>query len=599
MIDINQTADQWAEKLAALRQEMTQQNLAGFIVPMADEYQNEYVPPSARRIEYLTGFTGSAGVVVVLQDQAAFFTDSRYTLQAAAQVPAALYTLFDSAEKTPRDWLAAILPSGARFGYDAWLHAVAGVERLREALPAITLVPVIKNPLDAIWLNRPLPPAPPIVLHGVDYAGQESSSKRNKIAMELARKNIAALIISDPTSIAWLLNVRGSDVPHTPLPLSFAIMRADATVDWFVDPRKTTPALLAGLGQDIHVHAPDDFIPMLQQWGQQKSSVQLDPNLCSAAIADCLIAAGAVLVRADDPCALPRACKNTTEQNGMRDAHQRDAVALVQFFSWLAAQPAGTVSELQAEAELEACRQRQPLYCEPSFATIAGSGAHGAIVHYRATQESNRVAQAGELFLIDSGGQYRDGTTDVTRTVAIGTPTAHMREHYTRVVKGHIALAAIRFPVGTSGAELDILARQFLWQVGLDYGHGTGHGVGCYLSVHEGPQGISRRSRVVLQTGMVLSNEPGFYLAGQYGIRFENLMLVTEAAIPSGGTIPMLGFETLTLVPLERSLLQLDLLTASEIAWINAYHARVCSVVADQLNASEQAWLFAQTAPLP
>ncbi len=583
-----------AEKLAALRAVMAQNHWQGFLVPMSDEYQNEYVPPAARRLEFLTGFTGSAGFVVVLQDKAAFFTDSRYTLQAAEQVDAALYALFDTAEKLPRDWLAVEMAAGARLAYDPWLHSVEGLERLRNALPQVELVAVAKNPLDALWAERPAASNAPIVAYGLNYAGQSSAEKRAALAKSLREKDVAALVVSDPASIAWLLNVRGDDVPHTPLPLSFALLHADETVDWFVDPRKVTAELLAVLGGDIRAHAPEAFLPMLQ--GLEKVKVQLDPALCAVAIADCLIQA--TIIQADDPCALPRACKNKVEQEGMRQAHRRDAVALAQFFAWLDAQPIVSVTELQAEARLEACRAAQLLYAGASFATIAGSGAHGAIVHYRATPESDRALQAGELFLLDSGGQYQDGTTDVTRTVAIGTPTAAMREHYTRVVKGHIALASIRFPVGTTGAELDILARQYLWQVGLDYGHGTGHGVGCYLNVHEGPQSISRRSRVPLQAGMILSNEPGYYLAGQYGIRFENLMLVREATIPTGGAIPMLGFETLTLAPLDRALLQLDLLTKPEVDWINAYHARVRDVLLGQIDTVTKAWVEKMTAPL-
>jgi len=583
-----------AEKLAALRAVMAQNHWQGFLVPMSDEYQNEYVPPAARRLAFLTGFTGSAGFVVVLPGKAAFFTDSRYTLQAVEQVDAALYTLFDTAEKLPRDWLAAEMAAGARLAYDPWLHSVEGLERLRNALPQVELVAVAKNPLDALWAERPAASNAPIVAYGLNYAGQSSAEKWAALAKSLREKDVAALVVSDPASIAWLLNVRGDDVPHTPLPLSFALLHADETVDWFVDPRKVTAELLAVLGGDIRPHAPDDFLPMLR--GLEKIKVQLDPALCAVAIADCLIQA--TIMHADDPCALPRACKNKVEQEGMRQAHCRDAVALAQFFAWLDAQPVGSVTELQAEARLEAYRAAQSLYAGASFATIAGSGAHGAIVHYRATPESDRTLQAGELFLLDSGGQYQDGTTDVTRTVAIGTPTAAMREHYTRVVKGHIALASIRFPLGTTGAELDILARQYLWQVGLDYGHGTGHGVGCYLNVHEGPQSISRRSRVPLQAGMILSNEPGYYLAGQYGIRFENLMLVCEPSIPTGGTIPMLGFETLTLAPLDRALLQLDLLTKPEVDWINAYHARVRDVLLGQVDAATTAWVEKMTALL-
>lgn len=587
-----------AEKLAALRARMAALQLQALLVPMSDQYQNEYAPAPARRLEWLTGFTGSAGFVIVLAEQAAFFTDSRYTLQAQAQLPAELYTLHDTADKAPRDWLAATLPAESRIGYDPWLHSATALEQWRTALPKAEFVALADNPVDALWEDRPAPTLAPVVPHDVIYAGESSADKRQKLAEGLQKQQAQAVILTDPASTAWLLNIRGGDVPHTPLPLSFTILRADGTADWFVDSRKAKPELTAHLGNAVRVWAEADFIPALQTLGAAQAKVQIDPALTSAAIVTALEAAGAMLIRADDPCALPRACKNAVEQEGARAAHRRDAVALAAFFAWLSAQPPGTVTELQAEAELEARRKQQALFVEPSFATIAGSGPHGAIVHYRATAATDRALQSGELFLLDSGGQYRDGTTDVTRTVAIGTPAPAMREHYTRVVKGHIALASIRFPAGTAGADLDVLARQHLWAAGLDYGHGTGHGVGSFLSVHEGPQGISRRSKQALLPGMVLSNEPGLYRAGEYGIRFENLMLVTAAENLPGGTIPMLGFETLTLAPLDRNLLQLDLLTAPEREWINAYHQRIRAALDEQVDAVTAQWLQAATATL-
>lgn len=586
------------EKLTALRAELKRQQLDAFIVPMADEYQNEYVPPAARRIEYLTGFTGSAGVAVVLVEKAAFFTDSRYTLQAAAEVPAALYEQHDTATILPRAWLAAALPEGGRVGYDPWLHSVQGIEQLRTALPTLVLVPVAQNPVDAIWHEKPAASFSAVTAYPLDFAGQGSAEKRAVLAKPLAQNQVAAVVLTDPASTAWLLNMRGADVPYTPLPLGFAILQQDASVQWFIAPSRLDQTAQDALDKDVVCLPPEEFLPMLDRLGTTRKKVQLDPALCAAIIAERLTKAGAEIVHADDPCALPRALKNPTEQEGMRRAHQRDGVALAEFFAWLSAQPHGSVTELQAEAQLEAARSRQEKYRGPSFATIAGSGAHGAIVHYRATAATDRALQAGELFLLDSGGQYLDGTTDVTRTVAIGTPSAAMREHYTRVVKGHISLATIRFPAGTTGAELDVLARQYLWVAGLDYGHGTGHGVGCYLGVHEGPQGISRRSKVALQPGMVLSNEPGFYLAGQYGIRFENLMLVTAPETPPGGTIPMLGFATLTLAPLDHSLLCRDLLTSPERDWINAYHARIREHILPHLSPSAARWLTEQTKPL-
>lgn len=589
------------KRLIALRVTMAQEKLDGFIVPMADEFQNEYVPASARRVEYISGFTGSAAQVIILRDRAAFFTDSRYTLQAQHEVPDA-FVRYDTAEKLPPDWLTDTMLKGQRLGYDPWLHAVQSVERLQKAAARIGVefVAVDRNPLDATWSDRPAVPVAPVTPHGEEFSGKSSAVKRQEIAQKLRGQNCTAVILSDPSSTAWLLNIRGGDVPHTPLPLSFSILYDDATVDWFVDPRKLTPELAAHLGAEVRVHPAAAFADALARLGAQKAHVALDPQLCAAWIAQQLTISGAKLAPGDDPCALPRACKNAVEQAGTRAAHRRDGAALARFFAWLAEQPLGSVGELQAEHVLESCRTEQNLYRDSSFTTIAGSGAHGAIVHYRATTATDRTLQGGELFLLDSGGQYLDGTTDVTRTVAIGTPTAEMRDRYTRVVKGHIALASARFPVGTTGAELDVLARQFLWAVGLDYGHGTGHGVGSYLGVHEGPQSISRRARgsVALQPGMILSNEPGYYKPGSYGIRFENLMLVTEAQTTEGGEHAMLGFEVLTLAPLDRTLLQRDLLTQSEIAWINAYHARVREEVATPSTGTIRAWLYRATETL-
>lgn len=587
----------YAERLAALRAALVAQQLDGFILPMADAYLNEYLPPAEQRIAFLTGFTGSAAVVVVLADRAVFFTDSRYTLQAQQQVPIEHYAIIDTANRLPRDWLAAEMPVGARLGYDPWLHAADGIRRLAKTAPNLTLVPLATNPIDALWTERPAPPCAPISLHGLEFAGRESADKRAALAADLAKRQVQTLVLTDPASIAWLLNVRGGDVPHSPLPLSFALLQADGTVDWFVEARKINAELGAALGAAVRPRPPEEFLSVLRQLGQVGAVVQLDPNLCASAIVTVLREAGAKLVEADDPCILPRACKNPVEQAGSIAAHRRDAVALATFFAWLAEQPVGSVTELQAEARLEQERAKQNLFAGASFATIAGSGAHGAIVHYRATAATDRTLQAGELFLLDSGGQYRDGTTDVTRTIAIGTPSAEMRANYTRVVKGHIALATLRFPPNTTGAEIDVLARQYLWVAGLDYGHGTGHGVGSYLNVHEGPQGISRRANAMLLPGMIVSNEPGYYRAGHYGIRFENLMLVTEPSVPEGGELPMLGFTVLTLAPLDRVLLDGTMLTPPERAWIDAYHARIRTEVTG-LSPDAQRWLWAATQPL-
>ncbi|MDR3449203.1 MAG: aminopeptidase P family protein [Alphaproteobacteria bacterium] len=588
----------FAARLANLRLEIEAAGLNGFVVPMADAYQSEYVPPSDQRVQFLSGFTGSAGFIAVLKDKAAFFTDSRYTLQAGQQIDAGLFTVFDSAKKTPLAWLEENMRPASEIGYDPWLHSAEGVERLKKAAEkaGARAVAVTTNPIDAIWADRPAPPAEPVVPHELAYAGKSSALKRQNIAEELKKKNIAAVVITDAASVAWLLNVRGNDVANTPLPLSRVILRDDATALWFVDPRKLTEALPDHLGEGVACLAPDKFPAALEELARAGKPVLLDPSHAANWIVEHIIAAGGKIEKGDDPCELPKACKNAAELEGMRACHRRDGAALVKFFAWLDQEWRGGVNEMQAEAKLAGFRAGNNNYRGPSFDTIAGAGEHGAIVHYRATRASDAPLKDGQLFLLDSGGQYLDGTTDVTRTIALGTPTPEMRDRFTRVLKGHIALAAIRFPAGTAGSELDVLARQYLWEVGLDYGHGTGHGVGCYLGVHEGPQNISKRSKVPLQPGMVVSNEPGFYKAGGYGIRIENLQCVVEVA--GGGEHKMLGFETLTLCPIDRKLIDVAMLTKSEIDWLNAYHARILQVLRPMIDESSVVWLEAATLPI-
>ncbi len=592
-------------RLQALRDALKLRGLDGFLVPMEDEYQSEYAPAHARRLRFLSGFTGSAGFIVVLTESrpdapaAAFFTDSRYTLQASQQLASVDFALFDSAETSPSDWLKANTAKGMKIGFDPWLHTANGVERLGKALAqsGAELVPVDSNPIDAIWTDRPAPSTKPIRVHELAYAGKSSAEKRQSLAAELTRGQIDAAVITDPASVAWLLNVRGDDVPHTPLPLSFAILKASGAVAWFVDPRKITGDLDAQLGGDVTRCAPDAFPAALRELGAAHSRVRIDPSEAAHWIVAYLQDSGALLDRGDDPCVLPKACKNATELDGMRNAHRRDGAALTKFLCWLDANVSGgALTELVVEEKLAAFRAANDLYRGPSFGTIAGAGPNGAIVHYRATPESNRALESGSLLLLDSGGQYLDGTTDVTRTVALGEPSADMRDRFTRVLKGHIALASIRFPAGTTGAELDVLARQHLWAVGLDYGHGTGHGVGSYLGVHEGPQGISRRNAVALKPGMVLSNEPGFYKPGAYGIRIENLQ--TVVALPEVGASEraFLGFEPLTLAPIDRRCIDLALMTAPERAWLNAYHALVREALTPLMDDTTAAWLREATA---
>jgi len=588
-------------RLQALRDAMKSRELDGFFVPMADEYQSEYVPDSARRIEFLSAFTGSAGFIVVLMDKAAFFTDSRYTLQASQQIPQELFAIYDSATKRPDAWLAENARPEMKFGFDPWLHTAAGVEKLRRSIvkAKATLTPVADNPVDAIWPDRPAPPAAPIYAYDMIYAGKSAAEKRQSLAEELKRRSINAAMLTDPASIAWLLNVRGGDVPHTPLPLSFAILRADAAVTWFVDPRKLTGGLLAQLGPQVIQLDPAALPAALQRLGNAAQTVRIDPEEAAFWIVDCLTQAGAKLDCGEDPCVLPKACKNPVELDGMRNAHRRDGAALVKFLAWLDANAAtDKITELQVEEKLGALRAAATHYRGPSFDTIAGAGPNGAVVHYRATAATNRRLEQNSLLLLDSGGQYLDGTTDVTRTVAIGEPSREMRDRFTRVLKGHIALASIRFPSGTTGAELDVLARQHLWALGLDYGHGTGHGVGSYLGVHEGPQGISRRSDVALRVGMVLSNEPGYYKPNAYGIRIENLQTVIALPEISTPERPFFGFEPLTLVPIDRRVIDAALLTPPERDWLDAYHARVHTALRPQLDEATAAWLEAATAPL-
>ncbi|MER2519597.1 MAG: aminopeptidase P family protein [Bdellovibrionales bacterium] len=592
--------DQSARRLESLRGELINRGLDGFLVPMADEYQSEYVPASARRVEFLSGFTGSAGFIAVLRDKAAFFTDGRYTLQARQQIPAKLFALLDVIEESPAAWLGKQAGQGTRIGYDPWLHTEDSVERYRKALEKAEaeLVPVEQNPLDTIWPSRPPAPAEPIFAHDVTYAGQSSADKRKAIAQDLDKQGADAVALTDPTSIAWLLNVRGGDVPNAPLPLSFAILYRSGKVKWFVDPRKLTHGLEAFLGPDIAPEHPGQFPHALDRLGMDKATVRIDPASAPAWVFARLRAAKAVLNHGEDPCVMPRACKNETEINGMRAAHRRDGAALAKFFAWLdEAWASEQVTELSAEEKLAEFRAQGDMYRGPSFDTICGAGGHGAIVHYRATKATNAKLTNGQLVLIDSGGQYTDGTTDVTRTVALGQPSPEMRERFTRVLKGHIALAAVKFPEGIAGAHLDVLARQALWAVGLDYDHGTGHGVGSYLGVHEGPQSVSRRGMVALKPGMILSNEPGYYKAGSYGIRIENLQVVVKDAV-LGSERPMLGFETLTLAPIDTRLVDRFMLTSDEARWLNDYHTRVNDLLRPMVDEATARWLMRATAPV-
>ena len=591
---------QQAERLAALRAALARRGLDGFVVPLSDEHQGEYVARRSQRLAWLTGFTGSAGMAIVLAERAALFVDGRYTLQAAAQVDGGLYEHRHVTEAPADAWLREHLGDGATLGYDPALHSAQGRDRLAAPCEAAgaRLVACEDNPIDALWQEQPPPPLGPIAPHPVRFAGVDSGEKRQAIAARLAEKDADAAVLSAPDSIAWLLNVRGADVANSPLPHSFAIVHGEGGVDWFVDRRKLLPEVPAHLGNAVRVQAPDALAGALSSLAEAGKAVLIDGAATPVWMVDRLAEGGARVIRGADPCALPKACKNEAELDGIRAAHRRDGAALTRFLAWLAATPPGSVTELDAVDRLAAMRAGGEHFRGPSFDTISGAGANGAIVHYRVTAETNRTLEPGTLYLVDSGGQYLDGTTDVTRTVAIGTPTPEHRDRFTRVLRGHIALATARFPCGTTGAQLDTLARQFLWQAGLDYDHGTGHGVGHYLNVHEGPQRISRPgSGAALRPGMVVSNEPGYYKTGAYGIRIENLVAVSEGDEAENG---FLGFETLTLAPIDRTLIEPMMLTAGERAWLDAYHARVAETLAPLLagDAATLAWLRAATAPL-
>ncbi|MBU2089953.1 MAG: aminopeptidase P family protein [Alphaproteobacteria bacterium] len=591
-----------ARRLADLRAELKRRGVDGFLVPRADEHQGEYVPARADRLNWLTGFTGSAGQAVVLLEKAAVFIDGRYTLQAKTQVDGSLYEHQHLTDQPPGDWVAANLPAGAALAYDPWLHTANDIEKFAAAVAKARghLVALETNPLDAVWPDQPAAPVTPTLPHPLAYAGEEASAKRRRIADILKQAGQEATVLTLPESIAWLLNIRGTDVPHTPLPLSFAILHDDARVELFIDPAKLGPEVRAHLGNEVTLGAPGDFEPALLALGQAGRKVRVDPGSVPVLVLDRLKDSGATLLRGEDPCLLPKSCKNPVELAGTRAAHLRDGAAVTRFLAWLAqAAPSGTISEIEASDRLEALRAETGLLKDLSFDTISGAGPNGAIVHYRATEASDRRLQPGELYLVDSGGQYLDGTTDITRTIAIGTPDAEMRDRFTRVLKGHITIARARFPKGTTGHQLDALARLPLWQVGLDYDHGTGHGVGSYLSVHEGPQRLSRGvNTVALQPGMIVSNEPGYYKTGGYGIRIENLVVVTEAGDIPGGERKMLGFETLTLAPFDRALIDADLLEPAERDWLNAYQARVRAAITPLVDAETALWLEEMTRPV-
>ena len=586
-------------RIAALRAELTRRGLDGFVVPRADRQQNEYLPASEERLTWLTGFTGSAGTAIVLAERAALFVDGRYTVQAAAQIDAKLFAIEHLVDSPPEQWLEQNLKSGAKLGYDPWLHTSESAEKLRKACATAgaELVAVDTNPIDALWRDRPAPPAGPLSLRDIKLAGESAADKLKRIQAELKKLRADILVVSDPQNVAWAFNIRGSDVVHTPLALAFAVIPREGKPALYVDTAKLDDKTRPALEEITALRAPDELVRGLAQL--KDKTVRLDQASAADALTRLLAGSGGKPLRGADPIGLMKALKNHAEIAGSRAAHTRDGVAMARFLAWLTRETAtGIVTEIDAVEALESFRRDSGLLKDISFPTIAGSGPNGAIVHYRVTRASNRTLGKNELFLVDSGAQYEDGTTDITRTIVVGTPTDEMRDRFTRVLKGHIAIATAVFPENTSGAQLDPLARTALWQAGLDFDHGTGHGVGSYLSVHEGPARISKLGTVALRRGMILSNEPGYYKTAAYGIRIENLVLVISGPEPAGAEKPLNAFETLTLAPIDRQLIDTRLLTAKERNWIDGYHARVQEVLSPLLDAATRAWLDAATRPL-
>jgi Xaa-Pro aminopeptidase len=594
----------YADRLKALREQLKADKLDGFVVPLTDEHMSEYVGSYAQRLAWLTGFQGSAGSAVVLPEEAAIFVDGRYTLQVRSQVDGKDWSYQSVPETSAADWLKEHAPQGGRIGYDPWLHSRDWVKKATEALAArgAELVAVEQNPIDKVWSDRPEASKAHLIVQPDEYAGRSSADKRHEIADWLEKQGADAAVLSALDSIAWAFNVRGADVARTPVALAFALVRSDGTADLYVDPEKVSAEVRQHLGNGVRLHDRDAFEGALTELSGK--TVAVDPERAVADIFEALDMAGARIVAVRDPTILPKAIKNPVEIAGQKAAQERDGAAISRFLRWVEEEaPKGEIDELTASDRLEALRRENPEIRDLSFDTISGAGPNGAIVHYKSSEKTNRKLQTGTLYLVDSGGQYVDGTTDITRTVAIGEPTAEMCDRFTRVLKGHIAVATSIFPKGTRGSQLDSFARRPLWEAGLDYAHGTGHGVGSFLSVHEGPQRISPVGSAQsggdepLKAGMILSNEPGYYKTGEYGIRIENLVLVVEKPI-EGAEKETLGFETLTFAPIERRLVDVSMLSDSELQWLNDYHAEVLARIGPRLEGEDRAWLERQCAPL-
>ncbi len=588
------------ERVLQIQKMLNKHGIQGFLQPANDEFMNEYPPACNRRLEWLTGFTGSAGTVAVLEDKCAFFTDGRYTLQAAAELDAQIFSVHNNGELTPEAWLAAHAGTRSHIGYDARLYTPDTIRRMQQALDNANIALVAcPNFVDELWHDRPAPCASPLIVHTIAYCGETSESKRRRVAETIGKAGAQAALITAPDSVNWLLNIRGNDTEHSPLALSAALLDANGRAQLFVSPSRCGAEVLRHLGNEVTVCDPASLEAALAALGKEKAAVLCDQRATSIAYTEALTKAGAKLVNAPDPCVLPKAIKNATELAGMEAAHTRDGAAVVKLLHWLDTETSRRdVSELEVCEALHRFRAQDSQFHSPSFSTISGSGGNGAIVHYRATDATNRILRKGELFLLDSGGQYPEGTTDITRTVPIGIPGEEHRDRFTRVLKGHIAIAAAQFPEGTCGSQIDALARQYLWQAGLDYDHGTGHGVGCFLNVHEGPQRISKRGGdAQLAVGMVVSNEPGYYKSGEYGIRIENLVAVSPRRKGENGKA-YFGFDTLTCVPIDTRLVEASMLTVEEEQWLNAYHAWVESQLRPLLDDAPAAWLHERCKPV-
>src|SRR3954469_20558743 len=594
----------YADRLKALREQLKAEKLDGFVVPLTDEHMSEYVGTYAQRLAWLTGFQGSAGAAVVLPEEAAIFVDGRYTLQVRSQVSADQWSYQSVPETSTTDWLKEHAPEGARIGYDPWLHTRDWVTKAKEALASrgAELVPVARNPIDEVWTDRPEASKAHLVVQPDQYAGESAPEKRTEIADWLTKQHADAAVLSALDSIAWAFNIRGQDVTHTPVALAYALVNADGTADLFVAGEKIGPDVRQHLGNGVRLHDRSAFESALGDMNGK--TVVVDPERAVSAIFDALDKAGAKILPMRDPTILPKALKNPPEIAGQKAAQERDGAAIARFLHWVDQEaPKGEVDELIASDHLEGLRRESPELRDLSFDSISGAGPNGAIVHYKSSEKTNRKLETGTLYLIDSGGQYVDGTTDITRTVPIGEPTEEMRDRFTRVLKGHIAIATAVFPKGTRGSQLDSFARRPLWEAGLDYAHGTGHGVGSFLAVHEGPQRISpvgssqSGGDEPLQAGMIISNEPGYYKTGEYGIRIENLVLVVPREI-EGAEKEMLGFETLTFAPIDRRLIDAEMLEPEELIWLNCYHAHVLAKIGPQLSDDDLAWLQQACAPI-